>query len=243
MKIGIAIPTYNEALNIESLIEEIDKVLLDVNTHTFYVLIIDDNSPDGTGLIADNLSKKHTRTNFSVNVLHRKIKNGLGRAYVEGFQKLLNEGCDYVLQMDADHSHNPIYIPTFLSKIPEFQLIIGSRYVKGGGVLNWTASRKLISSLGNFFARTVIGIKIQDGTGGFNMYSKEILNHIDLNTIISNGYCFILEMKYRSIKAGAKVAEFPIIFTDRIAGSSKISKKYIFEAFFLAIKLRLLGHA
>lgn len=243
MKIGIAIPTYNEALNIESLIEETDKVLFDIKEHTFYVLIIDDNSPDGTGVIADNLSKKHTRVGFSVNVLHRKIKNGLGRAYVEGFQKLLNEGCDYILQMDADHSHNPIYIPTFLSKIPEYQLIIGSRYAKGGGVLNWPASRKLISSLGNFFARTVIGLKIKDSTGGFNMYAKDTLNHIDLNTIISNGYCFILEMKYRSVKAGAKVAEFPILFTDRIAGSSKISKKYIFEAFFLAIKLRLLGHA
>ncbi len=234
MKSIIIIPTYNEKENIGKLIEEIRKLNKD-----FHVLIIDDNSPDSTGRIADGLTGKHSE----VSVIHRPGKLGLGTAYITGFKYALESNYDLVLTMDADFSHQPGFLIDLLEKAKEYDLVIGSRYIEDGGIQNWPFYRLILSRGANIYVRMVTRLPIFDSTGGFNCYRRKILEKIDLDTIISDGYAFQIEMKYRLWKKGFSLKEVPITFIDRTHGTSKISKRIIFQAFFLVWKLRKRGQA
>ena len=229
MKGVVVVPTYNERENIEELIEKTLSTSPDID-----ILIVDDNSPDGTGEIAEKIAKENPR----VKVLHRPGKMGLGSAYVEGFKWALKENYDFVMEMDADFSHNPEDIPRFIEKIKEYDLVIGSRYTDGVSVVNWPISRLLLSYFANIYARTVTGVPIMDLTGGFKCFRREVLESINLDTIMSDGYAFQIEMNYRAYKKGFRITEIPIIFIERRAGSSKMSKKIVWEAFWLVWKLR-----
>lgn len=226
----IIIPTYNERENIAALVRRVVEQLPECR-----VLIMDDNSPDGTGQIGDELAESDSR----VRVVHRPSKDGLGKAYLAGFRQALASHAEYVFQMDADFSHDPAYLPTFLELIERADLVIGSRYVAGGGVTNWGVHRKLISGLGNAFARTVLELPVRDATAGFRCYRRTVLDAIDLDSIQSEGYAFQIEMAYRAHQRGFRVAEFPIIFPDRVHGRSKMSKKIIAEALLFVIRSRL----
>ncbi len=230
MKSIIIIPTYNEKGNIERLIEEIRKLNRD-----FHVLIIDDNSPDSTGKIADELAERHT----GVSVIHRPGKLGLGTAYVTGFKYAIENDYELVFTMDADFSHQPKYLIELLEKAKECDLVIGSRYIEDGRIKNWPLHRLILSRGANIYVRMVTGLPVSDSTGGFNCYRKKVLKKIDLDKVISDGYAFQIEMKYRLWKKGFSIKEVPITFIDRTRGTSKISKKIIFQAFFLVWKLRL----
>jgi len=230
MKSIIIIPTYNEKENIERLIEEIWKLNRD-----FHVLIIDDNSPDGTGRIADALAQKYSE----VFVGHRPGKLGLGTAYITGFKYALENNYNLIFTMDADFSHQPKYLIDLLEKTKEYDLVIGSRYIKDGRIKNWPFHRLILSRGANIYVRMVTGLPISDSTGGFNCYRRGGLEKIDLDTIISDGYAFQIEIKYRLWKKGFSLKEVPITFIDRTRGISKISKRIIFQAFFLVWKLRL----
>lgn len=230
MKSIIIIPTYNEKENIERLIEEIRKLNRD-----FHVLIIDDNSSDSTGKIADGLAKKYPE----VSVIHRPAKLGLGTAYITGFKYALENNYDFIFTMDADFSHQPKYLIDLLEKAKEYDLVIGSRYIEGGGIQNWPLHRLILSQGANIYVRMVTRLPVLDSTGGFNCYRREVLEKIDLDKIISDGYAFQIEMKYRLWKKGFSIKEVPITFIDRTRGTSKISKRIIFQAFFLVWKLRL----
>ncbi|MFB0526952.1 MAG: polyprenol monophosphomannose synthase [bacterium] len=234
MKSIIIIPTYNEKENIERLIEEIRKL-----NRNFHLLIIDDNSPDGTGRIADGLAEKHS----VVSVIHRPAKLGLGTAYITGFKYALKNNYDFVFTMDADFSHQPKYLIDLLEKAKEYDLVIGSRYIENGGIQNWPLHRLILSRGANIYVRMVTRLPIFDSTGGFNCYRREVLEKIDLDRIISDGYAFQIEMKYRLWKKGFSVKEVPITFIDRTRGTSKISKRIIFHALFLVWKLRKRGQA
>lgn len=229
MKILVIIPTYNEKENIEKLTGQIFGLNADMD-----VLVIDDNSPDGTGRIIDDLKSRNPK----LNVIHREKKLGLGTAYITGFAWALARDYEYIFSMDADFSHNPDYLPGFVDKLSEYNLIIGSRYVKGGGVLNWPLHRKLISKIGNFYAKTILGYPVNDSTSGFMGFRRQVLEKMELDKIKSEGYGFLIEMKYRAHKYGFKTFEYPIVFADRTLGKSKISKNIIFEAFFLVWKLK-----
>jgi len=229
MKGVVVVPTYNERENIEELIEKTLSTSPDID-----ILIVDDNSPDGTGEIAKKIAKENPR----VKVLHRPGKMGLGSAYVEGFKWALEKGYDFIMEMDADFSHNPEDIPRFIEKIKEYDLVIGSRYTDGVSVVNWPISRLLLSYFANIYARTVTGVPIMDLTGGFKCFRRKVLESINLDTIMSDGYAFQIEMNYRAYKKGFKITEIPIIFIERRAGSSKMSKKIVWEAFWLVWKLR-----
>jgi dolichol-phosphate mannosyltransferase len=230
MKSIIIIPTYNEKENIEKLIEEIQGL-----NKNFHILIIDDNSPDGTGRIADGLAKKYSE----VSVIHRSAKLGLGTAYITGFKYALANNYDFVFTMDADFSHQPRCLIDLLEKAKEYDLIIGSRYVKDGQIQNWPLHRLILSRGANFFVRLVTRVPILDSTGGFNCYRKEVLRKMDLGTIISDGYAFQIEIKYKLWKKGFSIKEIPITFIERARGTSKISKRIISQAFLLVWKLRL----
>lgn len=227
----VIIPTYNEKENIRN----ITKAVFDkIDTH---ILIVDDNSPDGTGRIADELAENEYKGRLFV--LHREKKEGLGKAYVAGFKWALSREYRHIFEMDADFSHNPDYLPSFLEKIKEYDLVIGSRYVKGGGVENWPFFRMLISKGGSFYSRMILGIPIRDLTGGFKCFRRVVLESIDLDNLLLSGFGFQIEMTYRAYKKGFKIYELPIIFTDRVLGKSKMSQKIFFEALLMVIKLRL----
>jgi len=232
MKSIIIIATYNEKENIEKLIGEIRKLNRD-----FHVLIIDDNSPDGTGTIADWLAKKYSE----VFAIHRPAKLGLGTAYVTGFKYAVDNNYDLIFTMDADFSHQPKYLIDLLEKAKEYDLVIGSRYVKDGGIQNWPLHRLILSRGANIYVRMVTGLPIFDSTGGFNCYRRKVLEKIDLDTIVSDGYAFQIEMKYRLWKKEFSIKEIPITFIDRARGKSKISKRIMFQALFLVWKLRKRG--
>jgi dolichol-phosphate mannosyltransferase len=232
MKTLVVIPTYNEAKNIKRLIEEIFKLDLDIN-----ILIIDDNSPDGTGNIVEELVKR----DHKINLIKREGKMGLGTAYVAGFKYAIENKYDYVFEMDADFSHDPKEIPNFLEKIKEYDLVIGSRYIKGVNVVNWPLRRLILSYGANIYTRFITGIPIKDSTSGYKCYRREVLESIDLNSIHSGGYSFQIEMNYKTWKKNFKIAEIPIIFVDRTEGKSKMSKKIVREAIYLVWKLRLLS--
>ena len=230
MKAMVVIPTYNERDNIERLTEEILGSGLDV-----HILIVDDNSPDGTGEIADDLAKRHS----AVHVIHREDKLGLGSAYVTGFGYALDAGADYVIQMDADFSHDPAMIPEFLKMAEEADVVVGSRYLNGVSVVNWPIRRLILSYLANIYTRAVTGLRISDCTGGYKCFNRKVLEAIDLGSISSDGYSFQIEMNFRCTEKGFKMVEIPIIFIDRHAGSSKMSKKIVREAVLMVWKLRI----
>ena len=226
----VVIPTYCEAENLEKISEAVLEVAPSVN-----ILVVDDNSPDGTGLIADRLSAEDGR----IHVLHRFQKEGLGKAYLAGFSWALERDYDKVIEMDADFSHNPAYLPEMIHQADFYDLVIGSRYVEGGGTEGWTLSRRLISRGGGLYARTVLGVGIQDLTAGFMCYRRHVLEAIDLARVGASGYGFQIEMKYRTVKQGFRVLEIPISFPDRKEGESKMTSAIFGEALSLVWKLRL----
>ena len=216
----ICIPTYNERENLPSIVEEL------LRTAPVDVLVVDDNSPDGTGQVADLLAEKHPR----VKVLHRPGKQGLGRAYVAAFKWALERPYRHVFEMDADFSHQPRYVPEFLRAIERYDLVLGSRYVEGGGTVNWSPVRKLISKGGSTYARTILNLPVRDVTGGFKCFRREVLEAIDLDSIQTTGYAFQIELTYRAHKQGFRIKEIPIVFYERVAGQSKMDKKIVAEA-------------
>jgi len=231
MKCMIVIPTYNEKANLPVLIEEIFKHQI-----PFSILIVDDNSPDGTGLIADELAKQYPDR---VHVIHRAGKMGLGSAYIEGFKYALKWGADYIFEMDADFSHDPRYLPDFIEKIKDYDVVVGSRYVNGISVINWPLSRLVLSLIASQYVRLITGLKLTDTTAGYKCFSRKVLETIDLDAVYSNGYSFQIEMNYRTTKLGFKIGEIPIIFVDRHSGTSKMSGHIVREALYVVWKLRL----
>ena len=229
MKTFIVIPTYNEATNLENLVEQIYALHPDVHT-----LIVDDNSPDGTGEIAEALSRRYPQTK----VLHRPKKAGLGTAYVEGFKQALSLGADIIFEMDADFSHDPKYLKDFLKTIEKSDLVVGSRYVNGIRVEGWRFRRLLLSKLANIYASYVMVKPIWDFTAGFRCYRRKVLETIDLDKVKSDGYAFQIEMTHLAFKHGFKVVEIPILFREREGGYSKIGRDIIWKAFWLTLKCR-----
>jgi dolichol-phosphate mannosyltransferase len=225
----VCLPTYNELENLEPMLRALGGK--DVR-----VLVIDDNSPDGTGELADRLAQELDY----VDVLHRERKEGLGPAYLAGFRQALADGAELVLEMDCDFSHDPSDVPRLLEAVKEgADLALGSRYVPGGGVRNWGLLRRLISAGGSFYARLVLGVGIRDLTGGFKCYRRAALEAIDLDAVDSKGYAFQIETTYRVLRAGLRVVEVPITFADREAGGSKMSKGIVAEAIWKVPGLRL----
>jgi dolichol-phosphate mannosyltransferase len=232
MKTLVIIPTYNEKENIGKIIP-----LVLIQDQDIDVLVVDDNSPDGTGKIVSEM----IAINRKIKLIQRVKKSGLGTAYLAGFQYALQNGYDYIFEMDSDFSHDPAYIPYFLSAIQEADLVLGSRYIKGVNVVNWPISRLILSYYANVYARWVTGLPLRDSTGGFKCFKREVLETIGLDRIHSNGYAFQIEMSFRAWKKGFKIKEIPIIFVDRREGESKMSKKIIREAIWMVWKLRFLS--
>jgi dolichol-phosphate mannosyltransferase len=217
----VCLPTYNEQDNVVPMTEAILAATPDVD-----VLIIDDNSPDGTGQLADGIAGREPR----VKVLHRAGKEGLGKAYLAGFEWALGRGYDLILEMDADFSHDPKYLPGMLEAARSADLVLGSRNIPGGGTVNWGVGRKIISRGGSFYARTILGIPVRDLTGGFKCFHRKVLESIDLPTVECSGYAFQIELTFRALRRGFRVVEFPIVFVDRRVGQSKMSKRIVLEA-------------
>lgn len=231
MKLLIIIATYNERENIKEIINAVFDVCNDAN-----ILVIDDNSPDKTYEVVENLALDNYKEKLFL--LKRPGKLGLGTAYVAGFNWAIKNRYDYIMQMDADFSHNPKYIPDFLKEIKNYDLVLGSRYISGGGVVNWGIVRKCISLGGGLYARLILGIQIKDLTGGYKCFKRTVLEAININSLKSNGYSFQIETTYKTIKNGFSVKEIPIIFEDRRVGQSKMSFKIFLEALFMVIKIR-----
>lgn len=227
----VCIPTYNEADNLEPITQAVLKAEPRVD-----ILVVDDNSPDGTGKIADALAAKEPR----IRVLHREKKEGLGRAYLAAFGWALAEGYTYIIEMDADFSHDPRYLPGLLDAAEAgADLVLGSRYVTGGGTVNWGIGRQVVSRGGSLYARTILGVGIHDLTGGFKCFHRRVLEAIELDAVKSTGYAFQIELTYRTLKKGFTVREIPIVFEDRRVGQSKMSRKIFLEALTMVWKLRL----
>jgi dolichol-phosphate mannosyltransferase len=227
----LVLPTYNEAENLEPLVAAALENLPDAAR----VLVVDDNSPDGTGQLADRLAAAEPR----IEVLHRAQKEGLGPAYVAGFRQALDAGASRILEMDSDFSHDPADLGRLLAATETADVAIGSRYVPGGGVENWSALRQAISRGGSTYARFVLGLPIRDLTGGFKCFRREVLEAIDLDAISARGYAFQVEMTYRAVQLGFRVAEVPITFRERRAGASKMSRSIVLEAAWRVPQLRL----
>jgi dolichol-phosphate mannosyltransferase len=227
----LVLPTYNEAENLEPLVAAALANLPD----SARVLVVDDNSPDGTGQLADRLAAAETR----IGVLHRERKEGLGPAYVAGFRHALAAGASRILEMDSDFSHDPADLGRLLAATEKADVAIGSRYVPGGGVENWSALRQGISRGGSAYARLVLGLPIRDLTGGFKCFRREVLEAIDLDAISARGYAFQVEMTYRAVQLGFRVAEVPITFRERRAGASKMSRSIVLEAAWRVPQLRM----
>ena len=225
----VCVPTYNERANlpliVPSILEQDDRL---------EVLVIDDNSPDGTGALADTLAEESPR----VHVLHREAKEGLGRAYLAGFRWALERGYEFILEMDADFSHDPKFLPLFIEASQQADLVIGSRYKQGVNVINWPISRLLLSLGANQYARMITGLPISDSTGGFKCFRRDVLAGIDFSRVRSNGYAFQIEMSYRAWRKGFRIVEIPIVFTDRVEGQSKMSKRIVREAVWMVWSLR-----
>jgi len=226
----VVIPTYNERHNLPRLVERILAL-----APPFDVLVVDDNSPDGTGAVADELAGRHAQ----VHVLHRPGKMGLGRAYVAGFRWALERGYEYICQMDADHSHSPEELPSLRAAAEAYDLVLGSRYLGGIRVLDWDFTRLLISAFGNWYARTVTGMRFSDLTGGFKCYRRRVLEAIELDGVRSVGYAFQIEMTWWAVRRGFRVGEVPIIFYGRDHGETKFSRAILWEAVWAVWKLRL----
>jgi dolichol-phosphate mannosyltransferase len=230
MRALLIIPTYNEKDNIARIIAAVLAQQPNCGDVELSVLVVDDNSPDGTADVVREIQQPQKFGSERVRLLCRMGKMGLGTAYVAGFKYGLQEGFDYVFEMDADFSHDPTEIPNFLREIKSYDLVIGSRYVSGANVANWPLRRLLLSYYANLYARTVTGIKVKDATGGFKCFRRKVLEAIDLDDIRSNGYAFQIEMNFRAWRKGFSIKEIPIVFVDRHAGTSKMSKAIVREA-------------
>ena len=227
----VCLPTYNERENLEAMVSALADVLPDDGR----ILVIDDNSPDGTGRIADRLADERD----DVVVLHRPRKEGLGPAYLDGFRRALELGADLVIEMDCDFSHDPNDVPRLVAAAEDADVVLGSRYVPGGGTRNWGLVRRLISRAGSLYAQILLGLRIRDLTGGFKVYRRVVLETIDLDAIESKGYAFQIEGTYRALRAGFRVVEVPIVFADREVGGSKMSRSIVLEAIWKVPALRL----
>ena len=229
MRATVCLPTYNERENIEAMVRALGE-------HGVRVLVVDDNSPDGTGRIADDLAAELSY----VDVLHRTRKEGLGPAYLAGFRRALGDGAELVLEMDCDFSHNPADVPRLIAAAAEgADLVLGSRYVDGGSIGSWGPVRRLVSAGGSWYARVLLGTHLRDLTGGFKCYRRRVLETIDLDAIRSKGYAFQIETTYRALRAGFRVVEVPIHFVDREVGGSKMSRAIVAEAVWKVPALRL----
>jgi dolichol-phosphate mannosyltransferase len=226
----VVIPTYNEAMNLPLIVPQIL-----AQDPRIDVLVVDDNSPDGTGRMADEMAAAEPR----INVLHRPAKAGLGKAYLAGFTWALERDYEFVFEMDADFSHDPRFLPAFLSAAQDADLVIGSRYKTGVNVINWPISRLLLSLGANQYARWITGLPIVDSTGGFKCFRRRVLEAIDFERVRSNGYSFQIEMSFRAWKKGFRLVEIPIVFTDRLEGQSKMNKRIVREAIWMVWWLRL----
>jgi dolichol-phosphate mannosyltransferase len=224
--VWIVIPTYNEAGNVERVVRATDAELERLVGDEHRILVVDDNSPDGTGAIAEALADELP----AVEVLHRQAKAGLGQAYLAGFAHALAGGAELVFEMDADYSHDPVYLGVLLEAAKDADLVLGSRYVPGGGVRNWGILRRLVSRGGGLYARLILRVGVHDLTGGFKCIRREVLEAIELDTVRAEGYVFQIEVTYRALLAGFRVKEVPIVFTDRTTGSSKMSTRIALEA-------------
>jgi dolichol-phosphate mannosyltransferase len=227
-KAVVCLPTYNERENLEAMLRALGDKGVDV-------LVVDDNSPDGTGELADRLAQELDY----VDVLHRERKEGLGPAYLAGFGRALADGAELILEMDCDFSHDPNDVPRLVAAVEEADVALGSRYVEGGAVRNWGVLRRFVSAGGSWYARVLLGVRIRDLTGGFKCYRREVLETIDLDAIHSKGYAFQIETTFRALRAGFRVVEIPITFVDREAGGSKMSRAIVAEAIWKVPLLRL----
>jgi dolichol-phosphate mannosyltransferase len=228
VKAVVCLPTYNERQNLERMVRALGE-------RGVSVLVIDDNSPDGTGELADRLAAELDH----VEVLHRDRKEGLGPAYLAGFKHALADGADLVLEMDADFSHDPADVTRLITWTSEADVVLGSRYVRGGSIANWGRLRRFISAGGSHYARRLLGVRVHDLTGGFKCFRREVLETLDLDAITSRGYAFQIETTYRALRAGFRVIEVPIAFVDRERGSSKMSRTIMLEAIWKVPALRL----
>jgi dolichol-phosphate mannosyltransferase len=228
MRATVCLPTYNERENLESMLRALGE-------HGVRVLVIDDNSPDGTGRLADRFSQELDY----VEVLHRPRKEGLGPAYLAGFRRALADGAERILEMDCDFSHDPKDVPRLIAATEEADLALGSRYVEGGQTANWGAVRRAISAGGSLYARMLLSVPVRDLTGGFKCYRADVLRTVDLDAIHSKGYAFQIETTYRALRAGFRVVEVPIRFVDREVGGSKMSRAIVLEAIWKVPTMRL----
>jgi dolichol-phosphate mannosyltransferase len=232
MKALVVIPTYNEKENLPRIVPEVL-----TQDERISVLVVDDNSPDGTGQLADQMAAQESR----VHVLHRPGKQGLGKAYLAGFEWALQRDFDRIIEMDADFSHNPKYLPSMLAASESSDLILGSRYISGVNVINWPMSRLLLSYFANVYARVITGMRVRDLTGGFKCFRRQVLETLNIAAIHSNGYAFQIEMSFRAHRRGFTIKEIPIVFVDREHGQSKMSKAIVREAIWMVPKLRLMA--
>jgi dolichol-phosphate mannosyltransferase len=234
VRLAICLPTYNERGNVEPMVRALAKVIAERGLDT-NVLVIDDASPDGTGGLADRLAREHEW----LSVLHRERKEGLGPAYLAGFRRALADGAELVIEMDCDFSHDPLDVPRLVEATRRADLVIGSRYVEGGGTQNWGPLRRAVSRGGSVYARLVLGVPVQDLTSGFKCFRREVLEAIPLERIATKGYAFQIETTYRALQAGFRVGEIPITFTDRETGGSKMTRGIVFEAIMKVPSLRI----
>jgi dolichol-phosphate mannosyltransferase len=230
MKTLVVVPTYNERKNIEQLIPRVLGQAPGIE-----LLVVDDGSPDGTGEYVDEMAALDPR----VHALHRPGKMGLGSAYVHAFKHALTTDVDLVIQMDADFSHDPDEIPNLIAQTADHDLAIGSRYISGANVANWPLRRLFLSYFANVYTHIITGLPVKDSTGGFKCFRRRVLEHIDLDTIRSDGYSFQIEVNFRSWRKGFSIVEIPIVFVDRHAGTSKMSRRIVWEAMWLVWRLRL----
>ena len=231
----LVLPTYNEAGNVEAIVRAaLPRLAAATVPDGHRILIVDDSSPDGTGAIAERLAAELD----AVEVLHRSAKEGLGRAYLAGFRRALDAGAELVLEMDSDFSHDPVDIPRLVEASRDADLVLGSRYVEGGGIINWGFGRRLLSRGGSWYARTVLGVPIRDMTGGFKCFRREVLERLHLAAVHAGGYGFQVELTYRALEAGFRVREIPIVFHERREGASKMSGRIALEAVWKVPALR-----
>ncbi len=230
MKTLVIVPTYNERENIENLVSAV----FEQNIENLDILIVDDNSPDGTGDLVTRLSENDSR----IHLMSREGKQGLGTAYVAGFKYALERDYDYMIEMDADFSHDPKELPNLINAAKDYDLVMGSRYVNGVNVINWPLSRLLLSMGASLYTRIITGLPLHDCTSGFKCFNRKVLESLDLDKVTSNGYSFQIEMSYKAWKKGFTLGEIPIIFLDRRAGISKMSKKILREAIWMVWKLK-----
>src|SRR5882724_4201841 len=231
MRAVVLVPTYNERANISELVEKVRQV-----APGLHILIIDDNSPDGTGELAEELARQYPDEIF---VLHRKSKEGLGKAYVDAFGEILKRDYEYILQMDADLSHDPAHLPGFFEKIKDHDLVVGSRYLQGISVVNWDLKRLIMSKLATNYVRFITRMPFSDTTSGFMCWRREALEYIGFAKAFSSGYVFLVEMKYKAYRQGFRLAEVPIIFVERKSGNSKLDWRVIWEALWGVLRLRV----